>query len=212
VDSAVARALSEGGLDALVNNAGYGLSGAFEELTLEELRAVFETNYFSVLRLSKAVLPSMRERGHGTIVNVGSVAGLIGVPMEGGYSATKFALRSMSRSMRMELSPFGVRVVLIEPGVVRTDFHVNKVVAETSLHIDSPYAGLHIVTELRARARALFGGKADRTAMRICQVIESRGPAARYTVGIDAWAGAWASRLLPDAVVDFFMRRAIMGR
>lgn len=212
IQSVVSRATADmGGLDALVNNAGYGISGAYEELTLDEVMAIFETNFFSALRLSHAVLPAMRKQHHGTIVNVGSVAGMIAVPMEGAYSATKFALRAMSRSMRMELSAFGVRVVLIEPGVVHTDFHVNKAIGQGVIRPDTPYVTMRNRSELRARARAMFGGKAIRTAMRIRQVIEGRSPAARYTVGLDAWAGSVATRLLPDAVLDYFLRRAIMG-
>ena len=195
----------------MVNNAGYGISGAYEEMTIEELRAIFETNCFAALRLSQAVLPAMRKQRSGTIVNVGSVAGVIAVPMDGAYSATKFALRAMSRSMRMEVAPFGVRVVLVEPGIVRTDFFSNKVIVDEEVKGEWPYVAMRGARSLRARSRVMFGGRPERTAMRIRQVIEGRRPAARYTVGLDAWAGAWAARLLPDGILDFFLRRIVMG-
>ena len=213
IEGIVTKALAAfGRLDALVNNAGYGITGTYEELAPEEIRAIFETNFFAAWRLSQEVLPGMRSQGSGTIVNVGSVAGLIAVPMEGAYSATKFAMRAMSRSMRLETAPFGVRVVLIEPGMVRTDFHANKAVAQRVIRGDSPYVPLRIETSMRATARAVFGGQPIRTATRIRQVIESRSPAAQYTVGLDAWAGGWAVRFLPDRILDFFLRRAIIGR
>jgi NAD(P)-dependent dehydrogenase (short-subunit alcohol dehydrogenase family) len=213
IAATVALALREfGRLDALVNNAGFGMAGAYEELDPAEVRAIFETNFFAPLRLAQAVLPNMRAQRFGTIVNVGSIAGLVAVPMEGAYSATKFALRAMSRSMRMELAPFGVRVVLIEPGVVRTGFHLNKATAAQAIQADTPYVQFRRETEIRARARAIFGGQADRTARRIREVIEARWPAARYTVGLDAFAGAAAVRLLPDRLFDVVLRRAIMGR
>ena len=207
----VAKALQEfGQLDALVNNAGYALWGPLEELTLDEVRAVFETNLFSTLALCQEVLPSMRERGFGTIVNVGSVAGQIAVPVEGPYSMTKFALHSMSRALRMEVAPFGVRVVLIEPGVIRTDFQANKVIGKNAFAEGSPYRAMRQETALRARARDLVAKGPAGVATRVRQVIEARNPKARYAVGIDARAGVIASRLLPDSVVDFFVRRAVM--
>ena len=213
VEDTISKAMADfGRLDALVNNAGYGIAGTYEELMPAEVQAVFETNFFAALRLSQVVLPHMRHQRWGTIVNVGSVAGLIGLPMEGAYAATKFAMRAMSRSMRMEVAPFGVRVVLIEPGVVRTDFQANKAIGQRVAAEDSPYATMRSMTYMRSTARAMFGGQPTRTAMRIRQVVEARAPGARYTVGLDAWAGAWATRFLPDAILDYFLRKAIMGR
>ncbi len=121
VEEAVPQILDQvGGLDGLVNNAGYGLWGCLEDLTLEEVKSQFETNLFAVLRMSQAVLPHMRERHSGTIINVGSVSGRIGAPAGGAYAASKSALAGLSRVLRMEVAQFGIRVVLIEPGVIRT--------------------------------------------------------------------------------------------
>ena len=113
VEEVVPRIISEAsGLDALINNAGYGLWGCLEQLTVEEVKAQFETNLFAVLRMSQAVLPSLRERGGGTIVNVGSVVGQISSPAGGAYSASKFVLESVTKVLRMEAAQFGIRVVL----------------------------------------------------------------------------------------------------
>lgn len=119
VDFVVER---EGRLDVVVNNAGVGLAGAVEDTTPEEARELFETNFFGVLRVCRAVLPTLRRRGTGLIVNVSSIGGLVTIPFQGFYSASKFALESLTDALRMELKPFGVRVTLLEPGDFRTGF------------------------------------------------------------------------------------------
>lgn len=212
VEGAVSAAIKEfGRLDALVNNAGYGASGPLEETSLEDIRALFETNLFAVVHLCQAVLPHMRERGSGTIVNVGSVAGQIAAPMEGVYTGSKFALHGMTRALRMEVRRFGVRVALIEPGVIKTDFAENKAPARRVLSATSPYDSATRNTALRAAARQLVAAGPHKVATRIRQVIEARAPSPRYAVGVDARAGALVSRLLPDAVMDFLVRRAVTG-
>ena len=122
--SAVAGALERfGRIDVLVNNAGRGLIGAVEEASEAEVRAVFENNVFGALAVTQAVLPSMRERRSGTIVNVSSVAGMAGRSGGGIYAGTKFAIEGISEALRAELAPLGIRVVIVEPGAFRTDFH-----------------------------------------------------------------------------------------
>ena len=212
IQRTVARAIEESGrLDALINNAASSLWGALEELTLEEVRGSFDTNLFSIMELNRAVLPHMRGQGFGTIVNVGSVAGAIAAPMEGCYSMTKFALHSMSRSLRMEVGRLGVRVVLVEPGVIRTDFQANKIIGREVGKDGSPYARMSRETELRTKARAVMAKGPARVATRIREVIESGNPRPRYAVGLDARAGTFASRVFPDWLLDFFVRRSIMG-
>ena len=212
VKATVERAVADfGSLDALVNNAGYSLWGPLEELSLDEVRTVFETNLFSVMALCQSVLPHMRERRHGTIVNVGSVAGNVAAPVEGPYSMTKFALHSFSRALRMEVARFGVRVVLLEPGVIRTDFQTNKVIGANVFGEGSAYLGMSQATALRSKARELASQGPRNVATRIRQVIESRNPKPRYTVGVDARAGALAKRLFPDRLLDFFVRRSVTG-
>jgi NAD(P)-dependent dehydrogenase (short-subunit alcohol dehydrogenase family) len=122
VRDAVAAA---GGVDALVNNAGWEVSAPVESAPINDVRAMFETNYFGALRMIQAVVPRMRERGGGVIVNVSSLAGRVAGPFTGLYSATKHALEATSEAMHYELGHFGVRVVLIEPGVIETNFGAN---------------------------------------------------------------------------------------
>jgi short-subunit dehydrogenase len=113
-----------------VNNAGYGLFGSVEDLSIEEIIAQFETNFFGVLRVTQQVIPVMRKQNTGTIVNVSSVGGCIGLPVVSAYHSTKFALEGLSESMSYELEPFGIRVVIIEPGVIRTNIMNSSVSAK----------------------------------------------------------------------------------
>ncbi|MEO0098492.1 MAG: SDR family oxidoreductase [candidate division WOR-3 bacterium] len=113
-------------LDVVVNNAGFGIAGAIEETTIEEAKGQFETNFFGVLRVLRAVLPIMRQQGGGLIVNISSLAGLMGLPFQGLYSATKFALEGLSEALRMEVKKFKIKVVLIEPGDFQTQFTTNR--------------------------------------------------------------------------------------
>jgi NAD(P)-dependent dehydrogenase (short-subunit alcohol dehydrogenase family) len=108
-------------IDVLVNNAGYGLFGSLEDLSIEEIKVQFETNFFGVVRVTQQVLPVMRKQNTGIIVNVSSVGGRIGIPGLSAYHSTKFALEGLSESISYELEPFGIRVVIIEPGVIRTN-------------------------------------------------------------------------------------------
>ena len=119
-----------GAIDVLVNNAGYGLWGPVERLSVEETKAQFETNFFAALRLIKAVVPGMVKRGSGRIINMSSVEGRLATPFNGAYAASKFALEGMSEALRAELRPFGVFVSVVEPGLFRTEFQKNQVVGE----------------------------------------------------------------------------------
>ena len=112
-------------IDVLVNNAGYDVMGAVEDLSLDEFKSQFETNFFGVIRVTKEVIPIMRNQGGGNIINVSSVGGRIGIPLNTAYISSKFALEGLSESMRYELEQFGIDVILIEPGVVKTNFFEN---------------------------------------------------------------------------------------
>jgi NAD(P)-dependent dehydrogenase (short-subunit alcohol dehydrogenase family) len=125
-DTSVANAVAAvGAVDVLVNNAGFGIDGAVETVPLADVRRVFETNFFGAARMIQAFLPFMRERGSGAIVNVTSVAGIAAGPLSGYYSASKFALEALSESLHLEVGHFGIRVVIIEPGAIETNFGVN---------------------------------------------------------------------------------------
>ena len=112
-------------IDVLVNNAGFDLMGAVEDLSIDDYKSQFETNFFGVIRVTKEVIPIMRNHGGGNIVNISSVGGRIGIPLNTAYISSKFALEGLSESMRYELEPFGIDVILIEPGVVKTNFFEN---------------------------------------------------------------------------------------
>ena len=127
-DASVAAGVAEvmraaGRIDLLVNNAGYLLAGAVEEVTLDDARAQFETNYFGVVRMTTAVLPGMRERRSGHIITVSSLAGLVPVPFWGHYNASKFAVEGLMETLRHEVRPFGVQVAMVEPGNIKTPFY-----------------------------------------------------------------------------------------
>jgi short-subunit dehydrogenase len=127
-------------IDVLVNNAGYEHRGAVEELSMDEIRAQFETNFFGAVRVMKAVLPIMRKQRSGTIVNVSSIGGVIGVPLNSAYVGSKFALEGFSESMKYELEGFGIKVILIEPGAVKTNYLDNAKQAQMAMNPGSPYA------------------------------------------------------------------------
>ncbi len=141
IKNAVQAILSEvGRIDVLVNNAGYALNGAFEDLTMDEIKAQFETNLFGVIRTTQAILPIMRKQVFGIIVNMSSGAGRLGYPGGSVYVSTKFAVEGLSESMAYELEPFGIKVILVEPGVIRTNFANAMVVAKKSQDPNSPYS------------------------------------------------------------------------
>ena len=137
-------------IDVLVNNAGYGVMGAVEDLSIDEFKSQFETNFFGVIRVTKEVIPIMRNQGNGNIINVSSIGGKIGLPLNSAYISSKFAIEGFSESMRYELEQFGIDVILIEPGVVKTNFFENADVVvnnndnntSTTNNITSPYSQL----------------------------------------------------------------------
>lgn len=198
-----------GKLDGLINNAGYGLWGCLEDLTAEELKAQFDTNLFAVFSLSQAVLPHMRERGHGTIINVGSVVGRLGIPAGGAYCASKFALEGLSRVMRMEVASFGVRVVLIEPGLFKTNFHNNRVMGAQVFDAGSPYYKYSQRIKKNSNGNQSWAADPMKVAKLIGKVLRAKRTRPSYAVGIDAKLGVLATRLLPDGLIEFVMKRAV---
>ena len=151
-----------GRIDALVNNAGYGLWGPWEHVSDDEVRTVFETNFIGPMRLSRLAIPGMREQGFGTIIHVGSMAGQASSPAGGAYAATKFAMNTMSRSMRLEVGRFGIRVVLLEPGIFKTDFVPSQLMAQAMDRETTPYEPLRREEPLAGRPHSLAGAGARR--------------------------------------------------
>jgi NAD(P)-dependent dehydrogenase (short-subunit alcohol dehydrogenase family) len=191
IDKIVAAQIKR--IDVLVNNAGYGLFGALEDTSIEEIKAQFETNFFGVIRVTQQILPVMRKQnsGGGTIVNVSSVGGRIGVPVLSAYQSTKFALEGLSESMSYELEPFGIRVVIIEPGFIRTNIVNSSTSAEKALDPKSPYFPLMQKVKNYFKSmmeNASSSSPPEEVAKVILQAITSENPQLRYTVGNDAAA------------------------
>ncbi|MEO8436664.1 MAG: SDR family oxidoreductase, partial [Pyrinomonadaceae bacterium] len=172
----------EGRLDVVVNCAGFGIAGSVEDTSIAEAKAQFETNFFGVLRVCKAALAVMRPQRSGLIINISSIAGLVSLPFQGFYSAGKFALEGMTEALRMEVQPFGIRVVLVEPGDFRTQFAVNRKMTVASQN-NSPYK------ERFGKALAVFekeennGADPGDIARLIKGLIDKPSPNLRYSVG-----------------------------
>jgi NAD(P)-dependent dehydrogenase (short-subunit alcohol dehydrogenase family) len=176
-------------IDVLVNNAGYDMHGAVEDLSIDEIKTQFETNFFGAVRLMKAVLPLMRKQRSGIIVNVSSIGGRIGVPLNSAYTSSKFALEGFSESMKYELEGFGIRVILIEPGAVKTNFLENIKWAQEAVKLDSPYAELSKkVSEGVRESFKQASSSPLQVAEAILNAIKSDNPNTRYLVGDDAAA------------------------
>ncbi|MGB8980887.1 MAG: SDR family oxidoreductase [Anaerolineales bacterium] len=208
VNEAVAHTLAQfGRIDVLVNNAGYAQVGAVEEIPIEKVQQMFDVNVFGVLRMIQAVVPHMRARHAGRIINISSLAGKLSTPANGAYSATKFALEALSDALRLELDPFGIQVVVVEPGAIKTQFeetlqlHAGPILTKA----DSPYRMLY-------KLRDEFGASMQRqeagpevVSQVIRQAIEDSKPRARYHANIP-----FSARLmihLGDPVWDMVLSR-----
>lgn len=201
----------EGRIDVLVNNAGYGLMGPAEELTIDEIRDQFETNVFGVLRTTKKVLPVMRENRHGTIINLSSIVGKVGIPAMSGYVSSKFALEGLTESMRYELEPFGIKMVLIEPGVIKTNFLNSSVFSKNSLDPTSPYRTLLQKMGEDFGTKFENGASPTEVANVILQVAISPNPGIRYSVGSDAASLLDARRKMSDTDFETFVKLNFLG-
>jgi NAD(P)-dependent dehydrogenase (short-subunit alcohol dehydrogenase family) len=212
VDAAISAIVEqEGQIDVLVNNAGYGLMGPAEELTIDELRDQFETNVFGVLRTTKKVLPIMRRNQHGTIINLSSIVGKVGIPIMSGYVSSKFALEGLMESMRYELEPFGIRVVLVEPGVIKTNFLNSSVFAKKALEQTSPYRTLIQKMGEGFDSKFESGASPIEVANVILQAATSTNPEIRYSVGSDAELLLDARRKMSDADFETFLKLNFLG-
>jgi NAD(P)-dependent dehydrogenase (short-subunit alcohol dehydrogenase family) len=198
-----------GAIDVLVNNAGVNYTAAVEDLSMEAWRAQFETNFFGVLRVTNAVLPQMRERRSGRILMMSSISGLITAPTQGAYSSSKHALEALSNALRMELYPFGIPVVLIEPGYIVTG--IGKAAAELSkpyVEKGGPYASLYerfFVSVNAARAKSKT--TPEDCARVMLHAIETPRPKPRYGVTSLYHFMKWSKWLLTDSAMDALLRR-----
>ena len=206
---------TEGAVGVLVNNAGYSQSGAVEEVPMENIRRQFETNVFGLVRMCQLVLPGMRRQGSGRIVNISSMGGRLTFPGGGFYHATKHAVEAISDSLRFEVRGFGVEVVVIEPGLIRTGFAQTALAsmgggAQTST--DAPYAGFDAGVARTTRENyergllARLGGGPETVAETIELALSTARPRTRYTVTPSAKLLISARRLLPDRAWDCLLR------
>jgi NADP-dependent 3-hydroxy acid dehydrogenase YdfG len=208
--AAVAEVESEhGAVGVLVNNAGYALQGPVEEATSEDIVRQFDTNVFGLVRLTQLVLPGMRRQRSGRVVNVGSMGGRFTLPGGGFYHATKHAIEAVSDALRLEVAGFGVQVVLIQPGAVRTAF------GETAVASIDPAPGPYATfrRELADRYRAAYADRrgtlvisADDVAATVVRAVRARRPRPRYAVGVMARGLTGLRRVLPDQAWDAFVR------
>ncbi len=202
-----------GAVGILVNNAGYGQYGPLEEIPLEVLRLQFETNVFGGLRLSQLVLPAMRRKNRGRIINVSSVAGRVSSIGGGAYHATKFALEAFADALRPEVEPFGVDVVNVLPGPIATHFEATLLKSIPDTGPQSPYA--HFKRRLADRMHHFLDPKgfgvmsAETVARAVFKAATARRPRTRYSVGIIAHLGPIGRALTPDRIVDVMTRRKI---
>jgi short-subunit dehydrogenase len=196
----------EGHIDIVVNSAGMGIAGAIEETSIEEARAEFEVNFFGVLRICRAVLPGMRQQRSGYIVNIGSIGGLLAIPYQGLYSASKFALEGFSESLRMEVRDFGIRVVIVEPGDHKTPFTANRRVTNGSSN--PTYFDRFHRAVARMAADEQSGPTPDRVARLVHKIVTTANPRLRYTIGPGSQrAAALLKRIAPYSLVERAMRR-----
>ena len=204
VDQVVAE---EGAVGALVNNAGYSQSGALESVPMDQLRRQFETNVFGLLRMCQLVLPGMREQRDGRIVNVSSMGGRLTFPGGGAYHATKYAVEALSDVLRFEVAGFGVHVVLIEPGLIRTRFGEAAVGSMSDIEADGPYAKFNAAVAATTAGAysgplARLGAGPDAVARTIEKALTKSRPKARYPVTASARLMLAQHAILPDRAWD----------
>jgi NAD(P)-dependent dehydrogenase (short-subunit alcohol dehydrogenase family) len=207
-DDSVTRAVAAAGaIDVLVNNAGVGIGGPVELVPMAEVRRVFETNTFGPLRMMQAVLPQMRARRSGTIVNVSSVSGRVSAPLSGFYAASKFALEAMSEALHIEAGHFGIHTVVIEPGFFRTNISESH----HDYGVDAPpYDELNeIMTKLEAELGRAAAPGPEVVATAIADAIETPGAPWRVPVGTDAEMVLGARATLDDAAFEKAMREVL---
>lgn len=204
--TAVERLTRGHGVDVLINNAGYGLAGPLTEISDADLRAQFDTNVFGLMAVTRAFVPAMRARRSGRIINLSSVGGKVTFPFFGAYHGTKYAVEAFSDALRHELHPFGIQVVVVEPGPIRTRF------ADTSMETVSKYTGgAYAKSVAQADKIAAMADKRaappDAVAKVIARAIVRRRPSARYAAPFHNGAIFWIAAILPQRAWDWVMRR-----
>lgn len=202
---------SEGRIDVLINNAGFGLYGPIEEIPIDEARYQFEVNLFGLAHLTQLVLPHMRAQGSGRIVNISSMVGKVFTPMGAWYIATKHALEGWSDCLRLETAPFGIQVVLIQPGAIQTEFADVMVALLGKFPGDSPYhSQVEVLSRLMGDPRAVeHRTGAEAVAKVYAKAATARQPRRRYVTGALARPWMLTRKWLGDGIYEFVLRRTI---
>ncbi len=197
-------------IDVLVNNAGWGIWGTAEDVSLEEFREQFETNFFSVVRMIQKVSPIMRKQGSGNIVNISSVAGRIGFPVSTAYISSKFALEGLSECLRFELGQFGINVIIIEPGVIKTNFFDSMKTAKKADESDV-YRDITLKVISGVKMMAEMGTPPKEVANVIINSIKEEKPLPRYVVGNDAAMFLEAKKMKTDIEFENYLKKELYG-
>ena len=195
-------------IDVLVNNAGWGIWGTGEDVSLEEFREQFETNFFSVVRMIQKIAPVMRKQGSGNIVNISSVAGRIGFPVSTAYISSKFALEGLSESIRFELGQFGVNVIIIEPGVIKTKFFDSMRTAKKADEGET-YRDITLKVITGVKMMAEMGTPPKEVANVIINAIKQEKPLPRYIVGNDAMMFLEAKKMKTDIEFENYLKKEL---
>ena len=211
VNSAINMVMEKKGqIDVLINNAGYGMWGTVEDVSIDEFKEQFETNFFAIIRLIHKIAPIMRNQGSGNIVNVSSVAGRIGFPVSPAYISSKLALEGLSESLRFELMPFGVNVIIIEPGVIKTNFFDSMKLAEKAQR-DSTYKEITEKVISGVKMMAEMGTHPKEVADMIIKAINDEKPLPRYVVGNDAMMFLEARKMKTDVEFENYLKKELYG-
>ena len=199
VTKAIQSIITDSGrIDIIVNNAGYGLVGAFEDLSLDEVKQEYETNFYGVVRVTQAILPIMRKQKSGRIINISSGAGRFGYPGGSAYVSTKFAMEGLSESLSYELDPFGIKVILVEPGVIKTNFGNGIVVAKKSQDPASAYANMTMKMNEVLGQLMQNGSPPALVANVVLQAAKSDNPNLRYLAGKDVEQWVYQKKKMSD--------------
>ncbi len=191
----------EGSIDVLISNAGMGIAGSIEDTSIREAEKQFDVNFFGTLRMIRHVLPAMRKQGRGRIIVISSVAGLISIPYQSMYSASKYALEALVEALRHEVAPFGIKACLVEPGDTRTGFTSSRVIAEAAGEA-SPYYSRFRKSLDRMEQDEQNGVSPEKVARVIHGMIKRRNPPIRRAVGLGYKAILFLKRLLPSWLVE----------
>jgi NAD(P)-dependent dehydrogenase (short-subunit alcohol dehydrogenase family) len=213
IKSAIESILSEAGrIDLLVNNAGYVLTGAFEDIGINEIKALYETNVFGVIRVTQAVLPIMRKQGSGRIINISSGAGRIGYPGGSAYVSSKFALEGLSESMAYEIEQFGIRTVLVEPGFVRTKIGENMAISKKIQDPNSPYSQMMQMMSSNQERMLENGSDADLVASVVAEAATAKEPNLRYLAGKDVQQMMAAKKSMSDEEFQKMIKKGVKDK